>query len=266
MVLYHGPGADDYEIGTPALAPDVWARIKANAARLLRAGGEPNAAAFLEQHPFRVVNATNHFRDEFVMMVLEVSMEEYVTFAEWHHRPDNRYVLSRIVSALREFGVVIRIIAVDIRQEDAIAPVATPELHEPSATVERALDDAQNLIATSGPASAVDRVHTALHGYLRDVCLRAGMSAAEGSDATIPRFLSWLCAHHPRFTGDRAEEVRRILRSFGGVTESLGQFRNHASLAHANASLLGDAEAMLAINAVRTILHYVAEKLSASAQ
>jgi len=93
MVLFHGPGVADYEIGTVALSPETWARIKANACRFLRSSGGTDAAEFLERHPFRVMNATNHFQDEFVMMALQVSMEEYVTFSEWQHRPENRYVL-----------------------------------------------------------------------------------------------------------------------------------------------------------------------------
>ena len=34
-----------------------------------------------------------------------------------------------------------------------------------SEVVRRALDDADSLMRTSGPLSAVDRVHTAMHGY-----------------------------------------------------------------------------------------------------
>ena len=262
MVLYQGPGAGDYEIGAPSRSPEAWARVKTNACRYLRATGATDAASFFEQHNFRPVHATNHFHDEFEMLALEVSMEDYVSFTEWQHRPENRSILSRVVRALEQFGVAIRIVGVDMRLDDAIAPVAAPELREPSATVERALDDAQNLIATSGPASAVDRVHTALHAYLRDLSRTAGMPATEVESATIQRLLTWLSANHPRFAGDRPEEIRRILRAFGAITESLGQFRNHASLAHPNSDLLGDAEAMLAINSVRTIMHYIAEKLS----
>jgi hypothetical protein len=262
MVLYHGPGATDYDIGAPVLSPEQWARVKANTCRFLRVSGATAAADLLENHPFRLVNATNGFGDEFTMLALEIPMEEYVDLAEWSHQPENRQIAWRVATGLREFGFVVRIIAVDRREDDTVQPVATPELRSPSATVEQALDDAQHLLASSGAASAVDRVHTALHGYLRDLSLAAGMNAAEASAATLQRLLSWLTANHPRLVNSASEETTRILRSFGGIAESLSHFRNNASLAHPNSTLLGETEAMLAINAVRTILHYVAEKLA----
>ncbi len=39
-----------------------------------------------------------------------------------------------------------------------------------SAVVERAIGNVEALIQTSGAVSRVDRIHTALHGYLRAVC------------------------------------------------------------------------------------------------
>lgn len=49
----------------------------------------------------------------------------------------------------------------------AVTPSMTSEV------VRRALADAEHLITTSGATSAVDRVHTALHGYLLNVCSQA---------------------------------------------------------------------------------------------
>lgn len=39
----------------------------------------------------------------------------------------------------------------------------------PCEIVEKALKDAEVLLTNSGPVSAVDRVHTAMHGYLKSV-------------------------------------------------------------------------------------------------
>jgi hypothetical protein len=44
--------------------------------------------------------------------------------------------------------------------------------------------------------------------------------------------------------------------------DALNFLRNKASIAHPNADLLGDEEAMLAVNAARTTLHYLDAKLS----
>lgn len=41
------------------------------------------------------------------------------------------------------------------------------------------------------------------------------------------------------------------------ILDALNPIRNSASVAHPNLDLLSEADAMLAINAARTILHYV---------
>jgi hypothetical protein len=51
----------------------------------------------------------------------------------------------------------------------ATQPAATTD------TVQRALADAEALLKSRGPVSAVDRLHTALHGHLVHVCRDAGV-------------------------------------------------------------------------------------------
>lgn len=137
------------------------------------------------------------------------------------------------------------------------APVANPSPKITSAVVNQAILDAENLLSTSGAASAVDRVHTALHGYLREACSQAGISYTK--DDGITRLLKLLRQGHPSFNviGD----AERILNAFGTIMDTLNTLRNHSSLAHPNAALLDNSEAMLAINATRTIFHYLDAKL-----
>ena len=61
--------------------------------------------------------------------------------------------------------------------------VEEPDLRITSDVVGRALQDAQELLRATGATSGVDRVHTALHGYLREVCAGAALSTA--ADASI---------------------------------------------------------------------------------
>src|SRR5579884_3998780 len=63
-------------------------------------------------------------------------------------------------------------------ESDRLVPTVLPQIT--SDVVLRALTDAENLIQTSGPTSAVDRVHTVLHGYLRAVCEAASISYGQG--------------------------------------------------------------------------------------
>jgi hypothetical protein len=49
--------------------------------------------------------------------------------------------------------------------------------------------------------------------------------------------------------------------AFATVVDALNPVRNRGSMAHANATLLDEPEAMLVINAVRTLLHYLNAKI-----
>ena len=125
-----------------------------------------------------------------------------------------------------------------------------------------ALADAQALLQSRGPASAVDRVHTGIHGYLESVCRAAGIDVAE--DASANALLKALLAGHPALTdlGPRTEEIKRMLKGSGSIIDAMGTVRNNASLAHPNEELLGHDEAVLVINLGRSLLGYLDSKLS----
>lgn len=131
-----------------------------------------------------------------------------------------------------------------------------------SDTVMRALADGQYLLEQGRPSSAVDRVHTALHGYLRILCDEAEITFAPGD--SVQRLLRLLRENHPNLRGIvvGADEISRIMMSLGTMVEAVNTLRNTMSLAHPNDDLLGESEAVLVINAVRAILHYLERKLS----
>lgn len=136
----------------------------------------------------------------------------------------------------------------------------TPQIT--SEVVLRALTDAETLIHTSGPTSAVDRVHTVLHGYLRAVCDAAGI--AYGQNDSMVALLRKLEDGHPKLQdlGPRAQDVKKVLNAFASVLDAMLPVRNQASVAHPNAELLDEPEAHLVINAGRTLLHYLDAKFS----
>ena len=78
-----------------------------------------------------------------------------------------------------------------------------------SEVVVRALDDAETLLKTSGPESAVDRVHTALHGHLRFLCEEAHITFDR--EDTMVGLLKKLRNEHPRLRdlGTRAKDIGR---------------------------------------------------------
>lgn len=146
--------------------------------------------------------------------------------------------------------------------ESPAGAVTTPTLRVNSLTVKRAISDAEKLIRTSGPTSSVDRIHTALHGYLIATCSEA--SIKHGDNSSIMEIFSLLRNEHPAFQdlGSRANETTAILRSLSKVIDKLNPVRNEASLAHPNEQLLDEPEAFLMINAARTVLHYLDAKLA----
>ena len=138
----------------------------------------------------------------------------------------------------------------------ATAPAFTSEV------VVRALDDAETLLQSSGPESAVDRVHTALHGHLGFLCDEAHI--AYGREDTMVGLLKKLRKEHPnlRDLGARAQDIDTVLKASGSTLDALNPVRNNASVAHPNAVLLGREEALLVINIGRSLLVYLDSKIA----
>ena len=143
----------------------------------------------------------------------------------------------------------------------AHVPTVTARTLSASEVVERALADADNLLHTSGPISCVDRLHTALHGYLRALCNETNITVQEG--ASVTALFKQLRAAHPSFQhlGAQDKDVVRILNGFGSVIDAINTIRNNASIAHPNDFLLGEAEATLVVNVIRTLFHYVSARV-----
>lgn len=147
------------------------------------------------------------------------------------------------------------------RLEGAPIVASAPPVESMSTVVRQALVDAENLIRTSGPASAIDRVHTALHGHMKHLCAEASIDLPD--QATLQVAMKRLREQHPQLapSGERANEVSRVLYSMAATLDALTTLRNNASAAHPNDALLGDDEALLAINAARTIFAYIDSKV-----
>ena len=147
------------------------------------------------------------------------------------------------------------------RRLEGASPITSPEPRITSAVVERAIADVEVLIQTSGAVSGVDRVHTVLHGYLRAVCDKENIPY--NRDDSMTRLFRLLRQNHPALQslGTRSQDIERVLQAFASIMDALNPIRNIASVAHPSDDLLGKDEAMLVINAARTLLHYLDAKL-----
>lgn len=169
-------------------------------------------------------------------------------------------------SPLRTEAAHDRLVAMAERLERGGASVMVPvgALAFTSEVVVRALDDAETLLQTTGPQSAVDRVHTALHGHLGYLCSEAHI--AYDRDHTMVGLLKKLRKGHPRLRdlGVRAQDIDTVLKASGSILDALNPVRNNASVAHPNAALLGREEAQLVINVGRSLLVYLDSKIALS--
>ncbi len=97
-----------------------------------------------------------------------------------------------------------------------------------SELVDRALRDAETLIRERGSTSGVDRVHTALHGYLKATCDNANIIYVNESSTTD--LLKLLRQQHPALTnlGPQSNELERILRALSTIIDALNPIRNRA--------------------------------------
>ncbi len=80
------------------------------------------------------------------------------------------------------------------------------------------------------------------------------------------KLLKQIQQQHPLLQNamQRNKEVEKILYAFGTVLDCLNPIRNRRTPVHANPVLLEESDATLAVNAARTILHYIDAKLSDS--
>jgi hypothetical protein len=138
----------------------------------------------------------------------------------------------------------------------ALPPAITSDV------VVRALDDAETLLQNGGPESAVDRVHTALHGHLGFLCDEANI--VHDREDTMVGLLKKLRREHPhlRDLGTRGKDIETVLKASGSILDALNPVRNNASVAHPNAALLGPEEAQLVINVGRSLLVYLDSKIA----
>lgn len=256
MIRLHA-GSGSWEINPlgPHLSADDWLTLRGNVVKLLQARKRPGVG-LLDKLPWELYDGTNWFGDEFCFLYARLPIEQYVEAAEFEHNEKAKVAAKVLADAFEELGTPIRFIAFEPDTDSTPSVVQAPALKPTAAATSRALNDAERLLQTNGPVSAVDRVHTALHGYLREVCSEAEIDV-EGADGTTALWKR-LRAGHPGLgkTGPQAEHVNRIVGGIATILDALNPVRNQASLAHANDELLGEAEAMLVVNAARTLLHY----------
>lgn len=177
------------------------------------------------------------------------------TLVEWwgevkgmQHYSDRREYISQMFSPLIN---MLR------ESEDNRSTVSFQQIAGRSGIVQKAVEDAELFIREGKYDSAVDRVHTAFHGYLRQLLTEHG--EAFGPEDGLPALYSKLHCYYsiaiiPTDVGDR---VKTILRSAGGMINAINELRNNNTIAHPNGRLIQAREAQLVIRLVNAVVDYI---------
>ncbi len=254
--------------GAPSLLNQVpayeWEILKGNAIRYLQAGKySSDAEDALRNGGFELWKArTEKQKEIYELLYRTAKIPEYVGFEEQYRNSKNDSRFEWVASALEKLEHPIYYMIVDLDASEAVQTVSVPALKVTSEAVDRALSDAETLIRTNGATSGLDRVHTAFHGYLRAVCEEAHINFA--SDSSITHLFQLIRQSHPKLRVTAPEAAKRmddIHRGMARIIDALNPLRNQSSMAHPNDVLLDEPEAMLAINCVRTLLHYLNSRL-----
>lgn len=250
--LYSGSGAKDFTIvdSLDQSLSQKWPEQKDTVVKLLKAYKYDTAAELLGTLPFQLLPGTNYFGDEFFVLILDLEIDEYVKKFDY----SQSLIYGQIAKTFHEVGLYIRFIATRLINEEDISVESPREDTYTSETVRQALKDSDLLLAQHGPQSAIDRVHTALHGYLKII---TGID-----NESITYLFKKLRENHPAFvSGKEDEHSKRIMGSLSSCIDAINSLRNNSSLAHPNKELLEEPEAQLMINCSKTIFSYISEKI-----
>lgn len=262
LKLYSGSGSQECKVLSLFMNTEEWNDLKKAVIDCLKESNHILSAQLLEDYPFEIYRGTNSFDDDFLVLFARVSRTDYLKLKPAEIKKEYKAAFSNIANLFKDLKLeednYIRFIAVSLKEEDD-SFVNIPTLNAKESVLQT-IREAQTLIDTAGPASAVDRVHTALHRYLIEICDNEKLLYTQ-ADGIISLFKE-IRKNHSLLKEDVGNnEIKRIMQSLSSIIDSLNTLRNNHSNAHPN-PLLGEAEATLAINSARMILHYLDAKLS----
>lgn len=166
----------------------------------------------------------------------------------------------KLYEALRKDGFII--IGYQLQRENGL--IERPDLSYDFEFVVKCLDQCQTLISNHSFGSAVDRAHTALHGYMKEIC-KASELEVLGAHPKIQDYWSEIKSRHPKFNVDVMEyhtPINQVVGTIGKVIDKINDLRNNKTFSHPNDEILGEDEARLVINLSRVFLQYIDSKVS----
>ncbi len=125
--------------------------------------------------------------------------------------------------------------------------------------INQSINDAKVFMREGFFSSAVDRIHTAFHAYLRDLLDVHGVAYVEGD--TLQQLYSKLhkCYETEIEPQEVADLIKTAVRSGSGIVSSISEIRNRHTVSHPNSNLIQQREALLVISMVKCIVDYLEE-------
>lgn len=160
--------------------------------------------------------------------------------------------------AQRIFGRDTDYILTDVEIDILLNPSDIIDLTEfdKTETTKKTIEDAELLMKQGNYTSAIDRVHTTIHGYLRWKLEKLGLEYFE-SDTIMQLYSKIHIQLDIDGNNDIAQLIKTAIRSASGVIDSINTARNKHSLSHPNKVIIGNSEAKLVISLVKNILEYL---------
>ena len=254
MIILHSSGGSQEIIEENKLEDESWRQHRDSAIRLLTGRLHTEAANFLQATPFKLYNGTNGFGDEFFYIGAALNMESYIIIGET--TPHHKTLARQISSTLGEIGMALRFVVVRMQLIDqSTTHVSAPLIESPSRVLQECLRSAESDIQSGNHISAVDRLHTAFHAYLRSKCSERGIQLS--GDESVTRLF--------RILRDsielRNDHVQRIVMSCSAVVDAVNTIRNHNSLSHPNEELLDIDDALFVTNIIKSVFSLINSKL-----
>lgn len=123
-------------------------------------------------------------------------------------------------------------------------------------TLRRAIGDASIFIGQGKYSSCIDRVHTAIHGYLRSKLDDLEVSYEESD--MMPKLFNLLYREWETLNNSDLDDMMlKALRSASATLDVLNDIRNRHSLAHPNDNIIGENEAKLVLGLAESISRYI---------
>lgn len=142
-----------------------------------------------------------------------------------------------------------------LRDESGIAEVDAIKPIEDTRDYKLLSDSIKNHILKDQPEAGLDRLHTYIVGYIRNLCEKHEIQyeKKESLNAIFGKYVKTLTKNEMI----ESEMTSRILKFSISILDSFNHVRNNRSLAHDNESIINYSESILIFNNINSLIKFI---------